>query len=41
MLVSPGVIVRSVRVVGPDDGVDPADLVAASDHLPVVADLEL
>jgi endonuclease/exonuclease/phosphatase family metal-dependent hydrolase len=41
VLVSPGVTVRSVRVAGPDDGVDPGDLVAASNHLPVIADLEL
>jgi endonuclease/exonuclease/phosphatase family metal-dependent hydrolase len=41
VLVSPGLIVHSARVVGPDDGVAAADLLAASDHLPVVADLEI
>jgi endonuclease/exonuclease/phosphatase family metal-dependent hydrolase len=41
VLVSPGLVVHSVRVVGPDDGVAAADLLAASDHLPVIADLEL
>jgi endonuclease/exonuclease/phosphatase family metal-dependent hydrolase len=40
VLVSPGLVVHSVRVVGPDDGVAAADLRAASDHLPVIADLE-
>ena len=41
VLVSPGLIVHSARVVGPDDGVAAADLLAASDHLPVVAELEI
>jgi endonuclease/exonuclease/phosphatase family metal-dependent hydrolase len=41
VLVSPGLVVHSARVVGPDDGVAAADLLAASDHLPVMADLEL
>ncbi len=31
----------SVRVPGIEDGVDPAELATASDHLPVVADLRL
>lgn len=39
VLVSDGVVVESVRVAGAADGVDTADLAAASDHLPVIADL--
>lgn len=41
VLVSDGVLVESVRVPGVADGVDPVDLVQASDHLPVVADLRI
>jgi endonuclease/exonuclease/phosphatase family metal-dependent hydrolase len=41
VLVSQEVVVRAVRVPGPEDGVDRADLLAASDHQPVLADLEL
>jgi endonuclease/exonuclease/phosphatase family metal-dependent hydrolase len=41
VLASAGVVVQSTRVVGIADGVDPADLLAASDHLPVVADLRV
>jgi endonuclease/exonuclease/phosphatase family metal-dependent hydrolase len=41
VLVSAGLLVHSVRVVGVADGVDPADLLAASDHLPVVVDLQI
>jgi endonuclease/exonuclease/phosphatase family metal-dependent hydrolase len=39
LFASVGVVVQSARVVGVADGIDPADLVAASDHLPVVAEL--
>jgi endonuclease/exonuclease/phosphatase family metal-dependent hydrolase len=39
VLASAGMVVHSARVVGAADGADPDDLVAASDHLPVVADL--
>jgi endonuclease/exonuclease/phosphatase family metal-dependent hydrolase len=41
ILVSKGVVVQSIRVAGAADGVDPADLLAATDHLPVIADLQL
>jgi endonuclease/exonuclease/phosphatase family metal-dependent hydrolase len=41
VLVSDGVVVESLRVPGPDDGVDPVDLALGSDHLPVVADLRV
>lgn len=41
VLVSAGIGVDSVRVPGVVDGVDPADLRVASDHLPVVADLRI
>jgi endonuclease/exonuclease/phosphatase family metal-dependent hydrolase len=41
VMVSKGVAVQSIRVAGPADGVSPADLLAASDHLPVVADLRI
>lgn len=41
VLVSKGVVVQSIRVPGPDDGIDPADLVMATDHLPVIADLQI
>ena len=41
VLVSPQVVVESLRIAGRDDGIDPADLAAATDHLPVVADLRL
>jgi endonuclease/exonuclease/phosphatase family metal-dependent hydrolase len=41
VLVSEGVVVESIRVPGAADGVDPVDLVQASDHLPVVADLRI
>jgi endonuclease/exonuclease/phosphatase family metal-dependent hydrolase len=41
VLVSNGVVVERVRVPSPDDGIDPADLLAATDHLPVIADLRL
>lgn len=39
VLVSDGLRLDSVRVPASQDGVDPADLVAASDHLPLVADV--
>jgi endonuclease/exonuclease/phosphatase family metal-dependent hydrolase len=41
VLVSDGLVVESVRVPGAPEGVDPADLLLASDHLPVVADLRI
>jgi endonuclease/exonuclease/phosphatase family metal-dependent hydrolase len=41
VLVSPGVRVLALRPAGAADGLTHADLVAASDHLPLVADLEL
>jgi len=39
VLVSDAVLVRSVRTAGEADGLPAADLVAASDHLPLVVDL--
>ena len=39
VLVSPGVRVLALRPAGADDGLTADDLVAASDHLPLVADL--
>ena len=41
VLVSDDIVVLSVRVAGAADGVDLADLTAASDHLPVIADLRI
>jgi endonuclease/exonuclease/phosphatase family metal-dependent hydrolase len=41
VLVSAGLVVESLRVPAPDDGVDPVDLAVASDHLPVIADLRI
>jgi endonuclease/exonuclease/phosphatase family metal-dependent hydrolase len=41
VLVSEGVQVLALRPAGPEDGLSTDDLVAASDHLPLVADLEL
>lgn len=41
VFVSPDVVVESVRIAGPGDGVDPADLSRATDHLPLVADLRI
>jgi endonuclease/exonuclease/phosphatase family metal-dependent hydrolase len=41
VLVSEGLVVESIRVPGAADGVDLVDLVQASDHLPVVADLRV
>jgi endonuclease/exonuclease/phosphatase family metal-dependent hydrolase len=41
VLVSEGLVVESIRLPGAADGVDPIDLVHASDHLPVVADLRI
>jgi endonuclease/exonuclease/phosphatase family metal-dependent hydrolase len=41
VLVSSGLLVESVRVPGPEEGVDPVDLAVASDHLPVVADVRV
>jgi endonuclease/exonuclease/phosphatase family metal-dependent hydrolase len=41
VFVSPDVVVESVRLAGSAEGVDPADLLAATDHLPVIADLRI